>query len=596
MPERSPGVDAIVLAGGRGSRMPGTDKVLATVDGRTLLGHALAATAFCDRVVVVGPRPPDLDAPAATDLRFTRETPHFGGPVRALRAGLAAIDRGEEYATPSDDDVVLTVSADLPFVHENALRSLVGALRSREADAVFATDGAGRVQYLVGAWRRGALQRGVAAALDGVDDTMERGPSVRAALPQATATLALDDVEDVDTPEDLAAARTRAERLPDLDRARRAIRARLAPLPSRRGRPSDHSGGCLADPMVAARPFPHFDTSAMDGWAVAGPGPWVVDDRVVVTAGAGGTTAVADGRAVRIATGAPVPVGTTVIRDEFTVRSGADLRRRPDAPVRDDARRVGEDWALGAVLAPVGHPITPALMSTALSAGVETVSLRAAPRVDVVLSGDELSDLVDPPPGAIRDTVGPVLPQYLRWCGLDPVSTRRCRDTDDDFDAALADGDADVVVIVGATGFGAADPLAGALARAGARPIVRGLACRPGGSTSVSVTPSGRLVIGLPGNPFAAVATACAILPDVARALTGGRAPRRQYGLPAHPISSSPVTRLLPATTTVDGRWRVADSVRTAHLAALVDCDALAAVSPGREPTDAVEIVPLPPR
>ncbi|MGN7131984.1 NTP transferase domain-containing protein [Rhodococcoides corynebacterioides] len=595
MPERSPGVDAIVLAGGRGSRMPGTDKVLATVDGRTLLGHVLTATAFCDRVVVVGPRPVALDGPAAADLRFTRETPHFGGPVRALRAGLEAIDRSADPVPASDDDVILTVSADLPFVHENALRSLVDALRSREVDAVFATDAAGRVQYLVGAWRRGALQRGVAAALVGVDDTRERGPSVRAALPQATATLALDDVEDVDTPEDLAAARARAERSPDLDAARRRIRARVAPLPVRHGRPSDHYGGCLADPMVAVRPFPSFDTSAMDGWAVAGQGPWKVDDGVVVTAGFTGTTAVADGRAVRIATGAPVPLGTTVIRDEFTVRSGDDLRRRPDAPVRDDARRVGEDWAVGAVLAGAGRSVTPALVSTALSAGVESVTLRAAPRVDVVLSGDELSDSVDPPPGSIRDTVGPVLPHYLRWCGLDPVSTRRCRDTDDDFDEALAAGDADMVVIVGATGFGAADPLAGALARADARPVVRGLACRPGGSTSVSVTPSGRLVVGLPGNPFAAVATACAILPDVARALTGG-APRRQYGLPAQPISSSTVTRLLPATATADGRWRVADTVRTAHLAALVECDALAVVSPGRAPDDAIEIAPLPPR
>ncbi len=594
--------------------MPGTDKVLATVDGRTLLGHVLAATEFCDRVVVVGPRPPDLDAPAANDLRFTRETPQFGGPVRALRAGLDAIDRGGESAipsdddnrrtpsdddqgrTPSDDDVILTVSADLPFVHENALRSLVDALRSREVDAVFATDGAGRVQYLVGAWRRGALRRGVTTALTGIDDTRERGPSVRAALPQATATLALDDVEDVDTPEDLAAARSRAEQSPDLDCARRAIRARIAPLTVRRGRPSDHPGGCLADPMVAVRPFPSFDTSAMDGWAVAGPEPWVIDDAVVVTAGFTGTSVVADGRAVRIATGAPVPLGAIVIRDEFTLRSGDGLRRRPDAPVRDDARRIGEDWAVGTVLAPAGHPIDPALVSTALSAGVESVTCRAAPRVDVVLSGDELSDVVDPPAGSIRDTIGPVLPHYLRWCGLNPVSTRRCRDTDDDFDDAIATGDGDAVVIVGATGFGAADPLTGALARAGARPVVRGMACRPGGSTSVSVTSSGRLVIGLPGNPFAAVATACAILPDVARALTGGRAPRRQYGLPAQPISSAVVTRLLPATTTEDGRWRVADAVRTAHLAALVDCDALAVVSPGRAPTDAVEIVPLPPR
>ncbi|MBY6365949.1 NTP transferase domain-containing protein [Rhodococcoides corynebacterioides] len=593
MPERSSGVDAIVLAGGRGSRMPGTDKVLATVDGRTLLARVVTAAAFCDRVVIVGPRPDHLDVPTGLDLVHTRESPHFGGPVRALRAGLAAT---EENSDPSDDDVVLTVSADLPFVHENALRTLVDALRSRPVEAVFATDRTGRVQYLVGAWRRGALRRGIEGALTGVDDDRERGPSVRAALPQATATIALDDVDDVDTPEELAAARAVAERVPDVRRARHLVRAHLGPRPPVAGRLADHPGGTLADPVVAARPFPTFDTSAMDGWAVVGAPPWVVDDAVVVTAGVRAPVTVGDGRAVRIATGAPVPLQASVIRDEYVTRTGRHLHRRSDAPVRDDARRIGEDWTAGAVIAPAGSPISPAVVSAALSAGVESALLRTAPRVHVVVSGDELTDAAEPPPGSIRDTVGPVLPQYLRWCGLDPVDVRRCGDTDADFDDALRDGDGDVVVIVGATGAGAADPLAGAVARAAARPVVRGMACRPGGSTSISVMPTGRVVVGLPGNPYAAVATACVLLPDVARALTGGPAPHRPTGVPAAPIPSSDVTRVLPAAMTADGRWRVAESVRTAHLAALVDHEALAVLNPGREPTDPVEIVLLPPR
>ncbi|WP_157663013.1 molybdenum cofactor guanylyltransferase, partial [Prescottella equi] len=47
---------AIVLAGGRATRMGGIDKPGLVVAGRRMLDTALDAVADCDRVVVVGPR------------------------------------------------------------------------------------------------------------------------------------------------------------------------------------------------------------------------------------------------------------------------------------------------------------------------------------------------------------------------------------------------------------------------------------------------------------------------------------------------------------------------------------------------------------
>ena len=54
------------------------------------------------------------------------------------------------------------------------------------------------------------------------------------------------------------------------------------------------------------------------------------------------------------------------------------------------------------------------------------------------------------------------------------------------------------------------------------------------------------------------------------------------------------VTRLLPARRLPDGTWLCDNAIRTAHLAGLIDRQAIALVPPGAADGDPVEIVPLP--
>ncbi len=75
-------------------------------------------------------------------------------------------------------------------------------------------------------------------------------------------------------------------------------------------------GLVLAASLTALTDLPSFDTSAMDGWAVAGPGPWDVREEGIL-AGHAEHAPLGDGEAVRIATGARVPPGATaVLRSE----------------------------------------------------------------------------------------------------------------------------------------------------------------------------------------------------------------------------------------------------------------------------------------
>lgn len=180
---------AIVLAGGRASRLDGAAKPLLEVGGRTLLDRAVAAVAGCAPIVVVGPH-----APVNGEVVWTRETPEFGGPVAGIAAGLALLERAEVYV----------LAADLPNAeHAVALLRQHPPLSPGD-DGVCLSDTAGRMQWLIGRYRTDALRAAAAALPDGGRDA-----SIRSLLAGLTITAlpAGDLATDVDTWDDLERAR-----------------------------------------------------------------------------------------------------------------------------------------------------------------------------------------------------------------------------------------------------------------------------------------------------------------------------------------------------------------------------------------------------
>jgi molybdopterin-guanine dinucleotide biosynthesis protein A len=185
-------VDAIVLAGGAGSRLGGTHKPDQLVGSATLLEHVVAAVHGSGTVVVVGPERANI--PGVT---WCREQPPGGGPVAAIAAGLSH--------TQADD--VLVLAADLPWV-AGAIDPLLAALAG--AQCAVLVDSAGRRNPLASAWRRPALVR----ALDRVSP--HSGARASALLDGTTIAEVADAGgwgEDCDTPDDLARARRREHRL-----------------------------------------------------------------------------------------------------------------------------------------------------------------------------------------------------------------------------------------------------------------------------------------------------------------------------------------------------------------------------------------------
>jgi molybdopterin biosynthesis enzyme/molybdopterin-guanine dinucleotide biosynthesis protein A len=541
-----------------------------------MLDTALAAVEGFSRVTVVGPHRDDL-APTVVQ---TQESPTGGGPVAALAS-----------ARPTAE-IVVTLAADLPFVTAGSIAALVGALDAApDADAAFAVDNGGNLQFLLAAWRGRALAARLSAL--GPDPS---GQPMKALLPEHYVTASVPGTEDCDTPHDLHRARVATGTPADPNEARKLLRDAQRPLPIRTVAYDESFGSTLASPLVAAAPLPPAATSAMDGYAVSGDSPWTLRTEVRY-AGAASEFGLDPGEAARIATGAHLPSGAmSVVRDEYVVVEDGIVTRIPDAPVRDDFRGIGEEWEPGYVLADAGSAVTPAVVSTAASGEVSRVDVRGPVRVHLALTGDEIRRSGPLSKGQTRDSLGPVLPQFVSWCGAEVVGDGHLRDTADAFDVLLRrTTDADAIVIVGATGRGAADQLRGALDRAGASVVVERVRCKPGGSQVAAVLPDGRAVLGLPGNPVAALATLLVMLP----AIVDGRTLRTSAAPLTAPLANAAevagdITRFLPARQLADGKWVCDNTIRTSHLAGLIGRSAIALVPPNAADGDIVEFMLLP--
>lgn len=346
-------------------------------------------------------------------------------------------------------------------------------------------------------------------------------------------------------------------------------------------------GHQLGEPLIAKTDLPAFDTSAMDGWAVAGDGPWKVYGQVLAGEHA---QALADGEAVEIATGGRMPPGATaVLRREHGMLDGTALAG--DAEPGANIRPRGEECTAGDLLLPARTRVTPAVLGLAAAAGFDELPLVDRPNVAVFIVGDELVRSGLPHGSHIRDALGPLLPGWLIQVGARTCDVHHVSDTH----AALADNiagsAADVIVTTGGTAQGPADHLRSVLAQLGGEVLVDGVEVRPGHPMLLARLRAGVLLVGLPGNPLAAVSGVVTLLEPVIRALRGepalpGHRVRLADAATGHPVD----TRIIPVK---DGA--PLHLAGPAMLRGLASADALAVIPPGGTAAgEEVETLPLP--
>lgn len=315
----------------------------------------------------------------------------------------------------------------------------------------------------------------------------------------------------------------------------------------------DALGRVLRQPITAAIDIPHYASAAMDGWAVSGPGPWLLR-----------TGALAAGEAAPIVTGGLLPEGAEAVVRSENARVDGERLVLDAHDDRDHIRPSGEEARAGEPLVAIGTRLSPAHLALAAAATADRLAVAVRPRAATVFTGDEVVLDGIPAPGRVRDSFGSTIPAILGMLGASPTASARIGDDRDATIAALDGADAELIVTTGGTGGSHADHVRRALDDLGADYLVRGLDARPGGPTLLARLPNGRLVLGLAGNPLAAMLGLLS-LGDVLIAGFTGRVltPLVTVAVPDTVRRHPQATRLVPVRAGLDEvRWTGAAMMR----------------------------------
>lgn len=299
------------------------------------------------------------------------------------------------------------------------------------------------------------------------------------------------------------------------------------PVPSALGR-------ILATDIVAGEYIPHFQRSPLDGYAVCARDtvlaekhhPIILKVIEEVPAGFVAQNRVTHGNAVKVMTGAPIPEGAdAVIKFEEVAVSGNELRIFTPLKSKQNIVPIGEDVSRGDLVAKKGEMITPALIGMLIALGITQVSVFSPPRIALISTGDELVDLGEPlQPGKIRNSNLFALDAWCRELGTLPILLGNVKDKKEQVIEAVNRGlsEADLVITTGGVSVGDYDVVKDALDALGAEMIFWKVAMKPGTPT-VAAVKDGKLIIGLSGNPAAALISFDLLVIPVLKRLTGYR-------------------------------------------------------------------------
>jgi molybdopterin molybdotransferase len=315
------------------------------------------------------------------------------------------------------------------------------------------------------------------------------------------------------------------------------------------------NGRTLAADLTALQDMPHYASSAMDGWTVNGAGPWVLTEP---------GKPLDSGQASPVVTGGVIPPGSQAVLRVESGHLAASADGRDILMVAEEAspgeprhgqhiRKSGEEAVAGEVLIPAGTALNPAHIALAAVAGFDQLEVLGKPLVKMLVTGSEVVTARIPAPGQVRDAFGPQISTLIQMLGGVPGPLIRIGDSYEAWLTAVGAAEApmgqwsDVIVTTGGTGRSGADHFRAAIAALGGRLLIDGIAMRPGHPAALAKLPNGRFVVGLPGNPLAALMALFTIggpllaalghqpLPDISHLPCG-------TVIDAHPAS----TRLMP--------------------------------------------------
>ncbi|MCU0549809.1 MAG: molybdopterin molybdotransferase MoeA [Leptolyngbya sp. Prado105] len=271
----------------------------------------------------------------------------------------------------------------------------------------------------------------------------------------------------------------------------------------------------LAASISSKLDFPHWDNSAMDGYAVRFEdvqAPVTLEIIEEIPAGYQPRKTIQPGQAARILTGSMMPNGAdTIVMQEETNREGDRVLIL--TPPRDRGMFVRYQGAYrkagDALLAPRIVLKAPEIAILAAAQCVEIPVFRR-PRVAILSTGSELVSPNQPlQPGQIVDSNQYALEALVAEMGAEVIAIGIIQDDPNALETAIAQAiqSADVVISSGGVSVGDYDYVDRILEKLGAKIQIRAIAVKPGKPLTFATFANSTLYFGLPGNPASALVT-----------------------------------------------------------------------------------------
>ncbi|MEH2053992.1 molybdopterin molybdotransferase MoeA [Nostoc sp.] len=284
----------------------------------------------------------------------------------------------------------------------------------------------------------------------------------------------------------------------------------------------------LATPVTSPLDFPHWDNSAMDGYAVryedvqhsSAEQPAILEIVEDIPAGYQPQSTIQPGQAARIFTGAVIPAGAdTVVMQEKTRREENRVFILDAPKPQGFVRHKASFYQAGTQLLPAGIKLNASEIAVLAAAQCPQLSVYRRPRVAILSTGDELATIDQPlQPGQIVDSNQYAIAALVRESGAEPLILGIVKDDPVALEKVISHAVtiADIVISSGGVSVGDYDYVDKILESLGAKIHIRAVEMRPGKPLTVATFPSPQspvpsphspLYFGLPGNPAAVLVT-----------------------------------------------------------------------------------------
>jgi len=265
-----------------------------------------------------------------------------------------------------------------------------------------------------------------------------------------------------------------------------------------------------AEDMFSSINFPPFDQSAMDGYGFRledldeNKSLTITDE---IPAGVFPTKPLLVNSAVRIFTGAPVPLGcnTIIMQEKVTVIDNQLFINDDQITIGANIRTAGFQTKIGDLVLEAKTKITPGVIGYLAGLGFDQIKVFRKPNICVITTGNELNNPGNTlEPGKVYECNSYSLHAALSEYYINPKKVISVKDNEVELTQVIKNNipDFDMIILSGGVSVGDYDFVSKALENCGVEKIFHKVKQKPGKPLYFGKI-NNTLIFGLPGNPSA---------------------------------------------------------------------------------------------